>query len=135
MARDIVDRGWVPDFIICSPSRRTRATLDGLLAEVGKLPVAIEDTVYEARSDDLLACLRAVEDGYRAVMVIGHNPGIESLAARLAGKPSDADALGNLTEKFPTAGLAVFDVAIERWQDLDEGGATLVAFVRPRDLK
>lgn len=69
MARHIVDQGWRPDFIICSPSRRTRATLDGLLAEVGKLPVAIEDTVYEARSDDLLACLRAVEDGYRAVMV------------------------------------------------------------------
>ena len=135
MARYIVGRGWRPDFIVCSPSLRTRATLDGLLAETGSLPVAIEDAVYEARSDEILACLRGLDEGFRAVMVIGHNPGLENLAARLSGKPTADDARREITAKFPTAALAVFDVAIDRWSGLHEAAASLAAFVRPRDLK
>jgi phosphohistidine phosphatase len=36
--------------------------------------------------------------------------------------------------KFPTASLAVLDLAIDRWADAKQDVATLVSFTRPRDL-
>ena len=36
--------------------------------------------------------------------------------------------------KFPTASLAVLDLAIDRWEDARDNVATLARFTRPRDL-
>ncbi len=93
--------------------------------------MAIEEVIYEAHPDEILGYLRSIKDSYQAVMAIGHNPGIESLAARLAGDGGRENSM----EKFPTAALAVFDVMIDQWLDLDQRGVTFAEFVRSRDLK
>jgi phosphohistidine phosphatase len=71
------------------------------------------------------------------VMVIGHNPGLEELAALLAREPvrrKERERRDVLEEKFPTAALAVLDFEIDRWRDIQPGEGKLVDFVRPRDL-
>jgi phosphohistidine phosphatase len=61
-------------------------------------------------------------------LVIGHNPGIHDLAVSLVDDPG---RLGS----FPTAALAELHVPTNRWDHLGEGGATLHAFVTPRELE
>jgi phosphohistidine phosphatase len=72
-----------------------------------------------------------------AITVIGHNPGLEELAALLAREPvrrKERERHDVLEEKFPTAALAVLDFDVTRWRDLRPGEGILADFVRPKDL-
>lgn len=73
---------------------------------------------------------RDVEIG--SVMLVGHNPGIEDLAAELSGG-GDPDERAALEAKYPTGGVAT--LAFEgAWRELDWKDATLEAFAVPRRL-
>jgi len=70
-------------------------------------------------------------------MVIGHNPGLEELAAILAREPvrrKERERRDELEEKFPTAALAVLDFDADRWREITPGEGKLIDFVRPKDL-
>ena len=54
-----------------------------------------------------MARLRELPDDVMSVLLVGHNPGIEELAARLG----DEDGMS-------TATLLAFDVATNSWADL-----------------
>jgi phosphohistidine phosphatase len=62
-------------------------------------------------------------------MLIGHNPGLQELALKLAHTGPE---LHELAAKFPTAALATLE--LPDWRTLRPGTADLVGFVRPRDL-
>jgi phosphohistidine phosphatase len=119
----------VPELVLCSPSKRTRETLERL--GLGDGPeVRIEDELYAASAGELLGALRAVPDEVESVMAIGHNPGIERLALELA---VGGDELDRMREKFPTAALATLELD-GSWSELAPGGAELVSFVKPKEL-
>jgi phosphohistidine phosphatase len=123
-----------PELILCSSSERTRATLAHLLPALGDgTTILVERDLYGAGSSALLARLRDVDDAFRSVMVIAHNPGTEELASSLVGSGDDA-ARARMKSKYPTAGLASFEVDRE-WRDLAPARARLTAFVVPRDLE
>ena len=67
------------------------------------------------------------------VMLVGHNPGMEDLACALAGSGPEAE-LASLARKYPTAGLAVIDLDVESWSDVEPGAGVLRRFIRPKDL-
>ncbi|TIL67507.1 MAG: histidine phosphatase family protein, partial [Mesorhizobium sp.] len=87
--------------------------------------------LYEAAAVDVLAVVRKADAA--SLLVLGHNPGLEDFARRLAGSGSDARALRKLEEKFPTAALARF-VFKGDWADLGFGGARLTHCIRPKEL-
>jgi phosphohistidine phosphatase len=71
------------------------------------------------------------------LLLVGHNPGIEQLALALTVTPErrcGAARLKRLTQKFPTAALAVLDFEIASWRDSQAGHGSLVDYVRPKDL-
>jgi phosphohistidine phosphatase len=68
-----------------------------------------------------------------SLLVIGHNPGLQQFALRLAGAGSDESVFKKIEAKFPTAALARFTVE-DDWPELDFGGARLTHCVRPKDL-
>lgn len=126
----MAERGWVPGLALVSPARRARETWERVAAALpGRVETRFEEALYMAGPDDILALLRDAAGLPGAVLVIGHNPGLEECARRLAGPASDPDALARLTEKFPTAALARFEAAT-----LEPGGAALTDFVRPKDI-
>jgi phosphohistidine phosphatase len=110
--------------VLCSSARRALQTLE-LVAPPGE--VEIEDELYGASADGLLERLMRVPDVHNAVMLIGHNPAMQELAAGLA--PG-----GGLAEhKFPTGALATLTFS-GPWSGLEWGCAELTGFVRPKDL-
>jgi phosphohistidine phosphatase len=134
MGRELVRRGWLPRLALVSPSARTRETWELVAAEFAKSPpVSFPEPLYEASAQTLLAEVRHTSDRVRALLLIGHNPGLEDFARRLAGDGSDAKALVRLRQKFPTAALARFKFD-GPWAELDAGAASLSHFLRPKDI-
>lgn len=126
--------GVTPELALCSSARRTVETLDGLRAGLPDgLRVAIEDDLYAAGYPTLLARLQRVPHEITSVLVVGHNPGIATLARELAGD-GDPDTLARLAGSYPTATLTSlrFEAA---WAELEIGAAAVTAFVAPRDLR
>ena len=115
-----------------------RETLDLLLAAWRKKPdIRYERAVYLADWPVLLANLKKAPARASPLLFVGHNPGIEQLAIALAAQPKDARErarLQRLTQKFPTAALAVFDFEITSWRNLKAGSGQLVDYVRPKDV-
>lgn len=131
-------QGLVPDMILCSPSVRTLATLEGLKGGLGhalqSVAVDINPRIYEASYMDLLTLLQGLGPDRNRVLLIGHCPGIAHLASRLANGQGDAAALDKLDEKFPTCSLAVLNTSVTDWSTLGQGDCRLSAFVRPADF-
>ena len=67
-------------------------------------------------------------------MVVGHNPGMHELALALTGG-GDAAGRRALADNLPTSGLAIFDFAIDDWNDVAFRRGRLVLFVSPKLLK
>jgi phosphohistidine phosphatase len=129
-------RGLVPDLVLCSTALRARETLDLVLPRFqgrGGPSVVYEDALYLASPATLLRFIHAVEGDARHVMIVGHDPGLHSLALQLAasGRGDDMQAL---EDKFPTTGLAVIDFDVEAWSDIQPGSGRLLIFMTPKRL-
>lgn len=135
MGRYLTAEGLIPDLVLCSPARRAVETLELLLTALASAPeTSYLKTLYLAPPSRLLAVLRRQGPDRGRILLVAHNPGLHHLALALADRRDRAGAAGRLlAEKFPTAGLARFQV--ESWPELGRAPARLVDFVRPRDLE
>ena len=131
LRRHVASAGVAPELVLCSSARRTVMTLEGLGLPDSTVTV-VEDELYGASSARLLRRLHDVADDVGSVMLIGHNPDLEMLAAVLVGS-GDGELRRRLDEKFPTGALAVLGFG-GSWGDLAAADATLEAFVVPREL-
>jgi len=126
--------GLEPDVALVSSARRTQETWALVAPAFGRAcPSQTVASIYEAEPAAILAAIHAAPQGSGTLLVIGHNPGLEDLAALLAPE-GDADTVVRLRSKYPTAGLAVIRFDIERWADVAPGAGWLTAFVTPKTL-
>lgn len=132
MAAFLAERGVVPELILCSSAIRTRQTVALALPLLKPTPrVVTEDSLYLAPPATLLKHIRAVETGIGHVMVVGHNPGLHTLAVALAGSGAPAERQA-LKERFPTAALAVLTFPFTRWSNVRPDTGRLVTYTTPR---
>jgi phosphohistidine phosphatase len=121
-----------PALVLCSPSLRTRQTLEAIESSLGEgSSVEFEPQLYAASEGELLQRLRALPDSVDSVMLIGHNPGLHELARVLASRGAE---LPRLKEKFPTGALARLVADNESWAALGPGDGELVDYIVPREL-
>ncbi len=130
----MAQHGLIPDRVVVSTSARTRETW-ALAAAVFADPLAaiFEDRIYEAGPEAILDVIGETPDEVRSLLVVGHNPGLQTLALTLAGS-GGSEARQRLRDKFPTAALAVIDFARANWGRLRPGTGRLDRFVAPRRL-
>jgi phosphohistidine phosphatase len=134
MGRYLRDEGLIPDLAIVSSARRTVETWEMLHPELGEIvPHRLERRIYEAPYEHLVAVIKDVPDAVRTLLLVGHNPGSEELAAVMIGY-GDRFAAQRMQRKYPTAGLCVLDFEIEHWSGLTERSARLDRFVTPASL-
>ena len=126
--------GYLPDLVLCSTATRTRLTLDAVLSELGVEPaIEFQEDLYLAAPSEMLDFVTSVPDTVEVMLLVGHNPGTGMLAATLSGD-GPAESIHLMSSKFPTAGLAIIELSVDRWKDVESGCGTLKEFVRPRDL-
>jgi phosphohistidine phosphatase len=133
LARHLPAAVGVLDLALCSTARRTRETLDLVLAEFRSRPKsAIEPELYLADEARLIERLQGLPEPVGSVLVVGHNPGLHELAMILAA-PDSPDYPRLAGGKFPTAALA--SLRIEgRWSGIARGGHPLVGYLTPESL-
>ena len=135
MGRHVRDHGVRWDRMISSPAIRCAETIEIACQAAGR-PVAVQwdRRIYLASSATLLDLLREQDDQCAAVLMVGHNPGLEDLIFDLV--PDDGSSpLRDVVEiKFPTASFAVLELDTAKWSELKERSGRLVHLTRPRDL-
>ena len=132
--------GWVrehglePDYIVSSPAERARQTVLRLCrhARLDERLIRWEPSIYEATPDVLLDALAASPPEPKRIMLVGHNPGLESLAHYL----DPAAFTGQSVEPNPVPTGALLRLRMpDDWNRLERGCATLLSATRPRDLQ
>lgn len=128
------DHGIRPNLILCSPSVRTRQTLALAAAEAWDNPPRLryDHDLYEASASTMLTAIECLPEDVAHVMIVGHNPGIQGLAASLAGSGSDERL--QFKEEFPTAAVACFDFETDEWKRLKPGTGVLRVYIAPSKL-
>ena len=95
------------DLILTSSATRTRQTAEALGLGV---PVWSRDEIYNAGAQQILREVLTVPEGYNAVLVIGHAPGIPALAHLLADASSEPSARSVIAYRYPPATVSSLTV-------------------------
>lgn len=102
----------VPEAVFSSTSMRTRETVRLAFTHIGKgVSIRYDRELYLAPPDVIMEEINEADDRINSLMIVGHNPGFEDLAERLAA------ASGQMIGKFPPCAMAVYTCDIDSWQD------------------
>lgn len=122
------------DFAVASPAMRVVQTLDTFYGGYGeRLDPHWDRRIYLASAPTLIDVVRDLPDDADSALMAGHNPGFEELVLALV-PDGDSPLRDDVEVKFPTASLAVLDLAIDHWAEAADNSAAIVSFTRPRDL-
>lgn len=124
--------GLLPERVLVSTALRTQETwqhLASALADDPEPDVVSLDELYGAPVPGVADLVRATDARVRTLLVVGHEPAMSGVAARLAGTGSSAH-LAQVHTGLSTASYAVLEV-VGPWAELTAGGARLVDVVRP----
>lgn len=134
IGRYMARHGFVPDLAMVSTSTRTRETWALCEPAFKRAPPAtFEDRIYEATPQAILGVIKETDADVGTLLVVGHNPGLQELAALLVAS-GDIEARQRLKEGFPTSALAVINFAVDDWSGLHPHAGRLEHFVTPRML-
>jgi phosphohistidine phosphatase len=114
----------VPTRVLCSPAARTRQTADLFLEKcrfVGE--IEYRDEIYLAEPNILVDLIRR-QSPCSTLLIIGHNPGLESLVGLMTTGSARA-------AHFPTAALARIDFAIDDWKHVLDPKGELIWLLTP----
>lgn len=121
-----------PDYIVASPAERALVTAQKSAKTMG-IPAQriIQDKrLYQAGIEQLLQVLADCPRRARRVMLVAHNPGLESLVEYLMDEPLPRTPEGKL---LPTGALARFGLA-DDWSGLTARSGQLLDRVEPKTL-
>ena len=87
------DKALVPDRVLCSPSRRTRETLDAVVEVVGNLDKRLEPAIYEAMPGTLAGLVDGHRDADRLIGLTSRDCVIVATVSHLLQTPAVATAV------------------------------------------
>jgi phosphohistidine phosphatase len=119
-------KNLLPDLILCSTAERARMTAKLLIEASGyEGEIRFLDELYTPDPLMYLEIISSVDNQFKNVMVIGHNPGLEELLEMLSGE----------WHRLTTAALAIVQLPIKKWVNLKPGvKGDLIELWRPKEL-
>lgn len=125
------------DCVLCSPAARTRETWEAASSVLKCAPtVLFPDRLYKEGEEAIYREIAAAPGVCERLLIVGHNPGLESFARSLAdAEISRAKPLARLSAGFPKGALARFRLDIDRWDAIRPRSGRLTSFKRPKDLR
>ena len=109
MGKLLKKKNLVPSVIIASPAIRARMTAEAVKKKSGyENEIVYLDTLYQAEVPAIIDALKEQPDSVETVMLIGHNPALESVLQILTRK----------IESLPTASIANIALHIDHWAEI-----------------
>jgi len=138
LVRDaLATRTPAPDLILCSTARRTRETLALVGEAFPESPRRFLDSLYRAKVADLLVQIAGLPETVGSVLVVGHDPSLKETVLHLAAAPFNStqfEIRHRISRKYPTGGVALLALYLDRWSAISPGCGEMVRFFAPRDL-
>jgi phosphohistidine phosphatase len=127
MGRLMLERGQVPELLVCSPARRARLTAKRLAVGcefAGE--TVVHDGLYDGGLEGYLLVIQQLPDDVDRALIMGHNPASEELVEALTGE----------SVTLPTASVACVDFKKASWAQARPGmqRATLRFVWRPKEV-
>ena len=124
MGRALKKLGWVPEQVLSSTSQRTRETWQGMADQFGETNIEVRwlDTFYHGGPRDVLQQLSQLDDEVSSVLLLGHNPGWESVVETLCDEPV----------RMTTANAVLLESSSSDWKT---ASYSFVDVLRPKELK
>ena len=123
------------DHAIASPAARVVETLEQISAGYGRtIEPEWDRRAYLASASMLLDLVHHAPAEAGALLLSGHNPGLEDLILLLVPDRAGDPLRDEVEAKFPTASVAVMTCGGDDWGDIATGTCVLTHFTRPRDL-
>lgn len=134
VGREMKAQGLEWDRAIASPAVRVVETLADVADGYGSpIEPDWDKRIYLATLETLLDLLHGVDDETDTLLLVGHNPGLETLALHLTRE--DGEGLRREVQtKYPTGTVAEIAIPVDHWSDVAEGLGRIAKFIRPRDL-
>lgn len=115
-----------PALILSSPARRAAQTALIIKDKTRiKGEIIFNHRIYEASPARLLDVIGEQDETVETILLVGHNPGLEGLIKILTGD----------LQPMPTAGLAVIDLEINKWSDINTSTGSLRMLIRPKEIE
>ena len=127
IAKEIAEKGTLPQSVISSPAVRTLQTAEILCSE-WEYPVkdiAKDKSLYECEARDILTAIKKTDEKYDCIAIVCHNPAITVFVNQYSNASID---------NVPTTGAIRIDFDIEQWKDM-KGDGKAKWFLRPKELK
>ena len=124
MGRVLAGLDRTPDHVMSSTALRARSTAQ--LAEQGGqwgCPIELKSGFYGSGPDTVLS-LAARAPGVESLMLVGHQPTWSTLVQRITGEYAD----------MKTASIAVIELTIDRWSQLEDGQGVLIDLYQARSF-
>ncbi len=124
----------IPELVLCSTARRAMETHWLVSSQWTNPPPAEFDRgLYLTGDRALLHRLAQVDDRFKSVLVVGHNPDLHDLVLALARR-GDPALLAAARDRFPTAAFAVIKLPIEHWAEILTATGFLLGLATPKTL-
>src|SRR5579863_1617512 len=88
----LASEGLAPDFALISPARRAAETWVCAREAFPGIRTELDRSLYNAGADEIRALIDKVADRCDTLIVVGHNPGLQELAADLLVRASASRA-------------------------------------------
>lgn len=126
MGEILKERGFQPALILSSPAKRAEQTA-ALVRQSAEISgeTSFDERIYEASPARLLEVIGEQNNQFDSILLVGHNPGLEGLINFLIGE----------LHPMPTAALAVIDLEIENWSEINSVKGVLRTLIRPKEMK
>lgn len=126
MAQWLNDQDCLPEYIVSSTANRAKSTANLLIENLHQEIEWVTDRrLYHASPLEMAEVIRDIDGSINRLMLVGHNPGMESTINQLTGD----------YERMPTAAIAVLELEIDNWFEVTHStNATLLHIWRPKEL-
>ncbi|MDQ3705564.1 MAG: histidine phosphatase family protein [Chloroflexota bacterium] len=127
MGRRLPEIAGSLDAVVSSDAERTLETAQIVASGAGYGgDIRVEHDLYATGVDTMLGVVRALSDEHNCVLLVGHHPSLEYLAADIAEQGTPAQSL-------PTCGLLHLALDATRWHDIRPATGRLLGVYGPDD--
>jgi phosphohistidine phosphatase len=114
-----------PDAIIASSAKRSEKTAKALAKalEFDKKKIIYTKSLYESSFETFFSLIHRLDDTYKEVFIVAHNPAITEVGERLSGA---------ILSNIPTCAIVCLSFDVNHFRDIEEESGHILFFDYPK---
>tara|TARA_Y100001970_G_scaffold294256_1_gene449249 strand:- start:39483 stop:40010 length:528 start_codon:yes stop_codon:yes gene_type:complete len=112
----LIKQGISWDLSFCSNALRANSTFQIIDKVIPEATSIINDCLYGSSADEVMLLLQSQKDSVCSILLVGHNPCLQSLGLILAA--SGGEKYARFAKNFPPGSFLSLDLSINKWSEI-----------------